>query len=718
MTDHAFPVTPSRRATTARIAWCAVAAVMAIGARAADITVQPVGGSGFVVKDSAGTTDRLRVQDNGQVSMPAVPAAATQAQNLCIGATGTLGPCTAVTSYSAGTGMSLSASTFSIAPTFQLPQACAANQVAQWNGSAWGCGSAGSSYGAGAGMALTGTTFSVAPSYQLPQACNANQVPQWTGTTWTCATLASGGGGGGLSGAGSINHLAKWSTRNALGDSLIFDDGTGVGIGTAAPANTLQVGVAPGFSGNQLALGNGRDGMSFFLSAQSAVWYSDLNFALMPTTGNGHLGIGRTNPGYHLDVLGANPALHLQDSVSNATATLTRYTNRLELSPSDAFQVSVGGLANPHFWIGSNGRVGIGTTAPQGRLQLGSLGNAPFGGFDIGFGNGTQASAISQGPTVASWLTTTDIALLPRTAGGGRVGINTAAPHAPLEVNSSLPLPETFNYFKYANGPVLPVHACNSCVANVSIWASDNVMALEFDTRSDARIKDIAGVSDSRRDLATLDALQVTDYTMKDKARNGDRRFKKVIAQQVESVYPQVVAKHTEFIPNVYQAASSVRATARGTLLHFDHGHHLTPGARRVRLLVGGEHAMQAAGVVAIPSELDVVVDLAPLGARVFVYGEEVDDFRTVDYEGLTALNISATQELGKELARQRADMAARIAAQDGELAALRAQLATQQARAEEFAALVAEMAQVRAELATLMRSAAPVQLHTAALPQ
>jgi hypothetical protein len=33
---------------------------------------------------------------------------------------------------------------------------------------------------------------------------------------------------------------------------------------------------------------------------------------------------------------------------------------------------------------------------------------------------------------------------------------------------------------------------------------------------------------------------------------------------------------------------------------------------------------------------------------KVFVYGREVDDFRAVDYEALTTLNISATQELVK----------------------------------------------------------------------
>jgi hypothetical protein len=35
---------------------------------------------------------------------------------------------------------------------------------------------------------------------------------------------------------------------------------------------------------------------------------------------------------------------------------------------------------------------------------------------------------------------------------------------------------------------------------------------------------------------------------------------------------------------------------------------------------------------------------------KVFVYGREVNDFHTVDYEALSTLNISATQELYKRM--------------------------------------------------------------------
>ena len=113
-------------------------------ARATDVVVQPSAGSGFVVKDASGASERLRVQETGVVSLPGVVAAPAQSQGLCMGTSGQLGPCGSGTggTYAAGTGLTLSGTTFSVAPTYQLPQTCTANQIAQWNGTGWTCGAA------------------------------------------------------------------------------------------------------------------------------------------------------------------------------------------------------------------------------------------------------------------------------------------------------------------------------------------------------------------------------------------------------------------------------------------------------------------------------------------------------------------------------------------------------------------------------------------------
>jgi hypothetical protein len=69
---------------------------------------------------------------------------------------------------------------------------------------------------------------------------------------------------------------------------------------------------------------------------------------------------------------------------------------------------------------------------------------------------------------------------------------------------------------------------------------------------------------------------------------------------------------------------------------------------------------MQQIDIISITADNQVLINAADIkGDKVFVYGEEVDDFRTVDYEGLTTLNISATQELSRLINIQNKKIAA-----------------------------------------------------------
>jgi hypothetical protein len=91
----------------------------------------------------------------------------------------------------------------------------------------------------------------------------------------------------------------------------------------------------------------------------------------------------------------------------------------------------------------------------------------------------------------------------------------------------------------------------------------------------------------------------------------------------------------------------------------------------------------------------------------VFVYGEEVDDFRTVDYEGLTTLNISATQELAKRQVRQQQDMAALVIEKDAQVADLRQRVDSQTARIAELEQQTAEITMLRQDSLALHEQAA-----------
>ena len=70
----------------------------------------------------------------------------------------------------------------------------------------------------------------------FPGACSAGQFVSAVGDTLTCSTPA-----GGVAGTGTTNYLSKWTGTSALGNSVIFDDGTNVGIGTTEPLSKLHV---------------------------------------------------------------------------------------------------------------------------------------------------------------------------------------------------------------------------------------------------------------------------------------------------------------------------------------------------------------------------------------------------------------------------------------------------------------------------------------------
>ncbi|KKN40020.1 hypothetical protein LCGC14_0737910, partial [marine sediment metagenome] len=55
------------------------------------------------------------------------------------------------------------------------------------------------------------------------------------------STVSGGGGGGNLTGGGTTNYIPKWSNATNLGNSLIYDNGANVGVGTNNPGKKLEI---------------------------------------------------------------------------------------------------------------------------------------------------------------------------------------------------------------------------------------------------------------------------------------------------------------------------------------------------------------------------------------------------------------------------------------------------------------------------------------------
>ncbi len=214
------------------------------------------------------------------------------------------------------------------------------------------------------------------------------------------------------------------------------------------------------------------------------------------------------------------------------------------------------------------------------------------------------------------------------------VGIGTYQPYKGLlEVEGNTSYSIAYHYYNNStNGS-----QGTATSVPISIYASDRIAGSEFDAFSDARIKRVLGITNNFEDLNTLMKIKITDYKYIDTVGKGTKLYKKLIAQELEKVYPNAVNKIKDVVPDIYRLADICdgKITVKNNLKECE----------RVKLIFDDRTEIVE---VEKADSTGFEVNLKDNG-QVFVFGREVNDFRTVDYEALSTLNISATQQLAKE---------------------------------------------------------------------
>ena len=394
----------------------------------------------------------------------------------------------------------------------------------------------------------------------------------------------------------------------------------------------------------------------------------------MTITGSGYLGIGTTTPAQMLEVNGGEQldgSLFMNNmqtmNAKNASGVTETFLWPRWSDNCTYLNYGSGGFhirnnaATEALWIGNNGYVGIGTTGPGVALDVSAAGGirarggAPGSGgvnnngYAFSNGGDNDSGMFSDGDGVVEFYSNSSEKM--RLNGTG-LGINTTTPGYPLDVEGSITLndnttssggsghgmtqffPSTTTYGGGVNTPNI-----SSMSWPVSIYTGGWVAAYGMVSFSDARIKNIIGRSDNAADLAKLMKVEVTDFNYIDKVSQSSRPQKKLIAQQVEKVFPQAVTQGVGVIPDIYKPAKIKDGWVQ---LATD----LKTG-ERVRLVDTRQTAVY--DVLAVTNGA-FQVKLATNVPEVFVYGREVRDLRTVDYEGIAMLNVSATQELAHRL--------------------------------------------------------------------
>ena len=193
-----------------------------------------------------------------------------------------------------------------------------------------------------------------------------------------------------------------------------------------------------------------------------------------------------------------------------------------------------------------------------------------------------------------------------------------------------------FDYFLYtgAGGPFQNFAGVGTFA--ISIHAAGRFMGSGIHIYSDERIKKDISVSNSKEDLETISKIEISDYKYIDPGK-GTGDHKKVIAQQVEEHYPMAVKEGKEIIPDVFKQTTIKNGVID---LAFD-----CKIGDKVKLIYPGNDEEIVDVVEVNEDNVKVASDRT---SDVIVYGKEVDDYKTVDYDALAMLNISATQELHK----------------------------------------------------------------------
>ena len=233
----------------------------------------------------------------------------------------------------------------------------------------------------------------------------------------------------------------------------------------------------------------------------------------------------------------------------------------------------------------------------------------------------------------------------PNTVTSMSIGTGAAATKGAIEVEGFInyDLGANFNYFLEGAANTEWLYFTGVGGFDISYYGEGRFLGSGIHIFSDERIKKDISVSDSKEDLETISKIEISNYKHVNQA-HGDRVHKKVIAQQVIKHYPEAVSISKDVVPCIYEKSTiedgiikiNVDSCGSDTCCKLDD---------KIKLIYpdGSKELVNI-----IESDGDSIKVDSDKSGEVFVYGKEVDDYHSVDYDALAMLNISATQELYK----------------------------------------------------------------------
>jgi hypothetical protein len=266
--------------------------------------------------------------------------------------------------------------------------------------------------------------------------------------------------------SGTTNYVSKFTGTTTLGNSLIYDNGTNVGIGTTSPAAKLDVSVGQEVNGYSLAgypflKYSSGDVLDYgaFGNTWQALRFLTNGSERMRVTASGNVGIGTTSPTAKLDVNGTgrfSGQLNIPNNIDIAFGTISgnyigQYYNGTDLlfyngtGGSNLFGINrASGAATFSSSVTASGFYTPGFVIPSSVKGLFNNTNYSGPGWNnASLVTGNGATGVMMGGDTASytygWIqgvqtdngVAKNLSLQPL---GGNVGIGTTSPNGKLEI--------------------------------------------------------------------------------------------------------------------------------------------------------------------------------------------------------------------------------------------------------------------------------------------